>query len=122
MRNQVLQNYLSAGAKVRLLLVAAMGLVLAFMVLLSSQQAAAQSVLQEPYGLSRDEIVSQLGSSYKEVPVAGGIAANGHILEVFVSPDGLSWTIVVTRPDGMSNVIAVGEDWSSFTALKGMPI
>jgi len=127
MRNRTPRFCVSANTTVRLLLIAAMGLVLAFMVLLNSQQAAAQSVIQEPYGqepygLPRGEIVAQLGDSYREAPVAGGIAINGNILEVFASPDGLSWTIIVTRPDGMSSVIAEGEGWSFITALDGMRI
>jgi len=35
---------------------------------------------------------------------------------------GLSWTIVVTRPDGMSSVVAPGEAWSFIGTRKGMPI
>jgi hypothetical protein len=39
------------------------------------------------------------------------VQANGHLVEVFASNDGTSWTIVVTRPDGWSCIVAVGEDW-----------
>lgn len=109
-------------ATVRLLLTAAMGLVLVFVFLLSSQQVTAQNVFREPYGSSRDEIVAQLRDSYQEMPVAGGIATNGNILEVFVSSDGLSWTIIVTRPDGMASVIAEGEGWSFITAVEGLRV
>lgn len=107
---------------VRLLLTAVMGLVLAFIFLLSSQQVTAQNAVQEPYGSSREEIVAQLGDSYQEAPVAGGIATNGNILEVFVSSDGLSWAIIVTRPDGMASVIAEGEGWSFITAVEGLRV
>ena len=122
MRYQSLQFRLSPDAAVRLLLTALMGLVLAVMVMLSSEQAAAQNAVQQIYNFSRDEIVTQLGDRYKETPVAGGIAANGNILEVFPSADGLSWTIIVTRPDGTSSVIAEGEGWSFITAVKGLRI
>lgn len=107
---------------VRLLLTAVMGLVLAFIFLLSSQQVTAQNAVQESYGSSREEIVAQLGDSYQEAPVAGGIATNGNILEVFVSSDGLSWAIIVTRPDGMASVIAEGEGWSFITAVEGLRV
>ena len=122
MRNQTQQIRLSADTTVRLLLVAVMGLVLAMMLLVNSQQASAQSYDQELYGLSRDEIVTQLGDHYKEVPVAGGIAADGSILEVFASPDGQSWTIIVTRPNGTSSVVAEGESWSFLTAIAGIGV
>ncbi len=113
---------LTLDAAVRLLLMAAMGLALAGMVLVSSEQATAQSAVVGPYDVSRDEIVAQLGTRYKETPVAGGIASNGNVLEVFSSADGLSWTIIVTRPDGMSSVIAEGEGWSFITAIKGLRV
>jgi hypothetical protein len=122
MRYQARRFPLTPDKTVRLLLTAVMGLVLAVMVLLSGEQAAAQSAVQQPYGISRDQIVAQLGARYKEVPVAGGIATNGNILEVFSSADGRSWTIIVTRPDGMSSVIAEGEGWSFVTAVKGLRV
>ncbi len=46
--------------------------------------------------------------------VAMGLVSNGSINEVLASKDG-SWTIIVTRPDGMSCVVAAGEAW------EGMP-
>lgn len=122
MKYQTLRIHLTPATTVRLLLTAVLWFVLALIVLLSSQQAIAQSAVQEPYGYSRDEIVAQLDESYKEAPVAGGIATNGNILEVFASPDGLSWTIIVTRPNGLSSVIAKGEGWSFIAAVEGLRI
>ncbi len=122
MRLPALRLRLSPDATVRLALTAVMSLVLAVMVLLSSHQAMAQSAVEQPYGLSRDEIVAELDARYEEAPVAGGITANGTILEVFASPDGRSWTIIVTRPDGMSSVIAEGEGWSFVETLKGLRV
>ena len=124
MRSPALPIRLSPDTMVRLLLTTVMGLVLACLGFLSSQQAAAQGFIrgQEPYGLSRNEIVAQLGENYTKAPVAGGIVANGSVLEVFASPDGFSWTIIVTRPDGTSSVIAEGEGWSFITAVKGLRV
>ena len=127
MRNQTQRIRPSADTFVRLLLTTVMGLVLAIMLVLNSHQASAQSSDQTPsdqelYGMSRDEIVAQLSTHYREAPVAGGIAANGSILEVFTSPDGLSWTIIVTRPNGVSSVIAEGSDWSFIAAIRGLRV
>lgn len=113
---------LTPDTAVRLMLTAVMAVVLGIMVLLSSEPAAAQSAAQAPLGFSRDEIVAQLGERYNEAPVAGGIAANGSILEVFSSADGQSWTIIITRPDGRSRVIAEGEGWSFINAIKGLRV
>ncbi|NNE82781.1 MAG: hypothetical protein HKN28_02305 [Alphaproteobacteria bacterium] len=127
MRYPVLRIRLSPDTKVRLLLTAVMGSVLAFMLVLDIQQATAQDLgqeynAQEPYGLSRDEVVANLGRAYAETPVAGGIAANGNILEVFASPEGDFWTIIVTRPDGMSSVVAEGGGWTFINALDGLRV
>ena len=119
---QALRICPTMDATVRLLLTAVMGLILAFMFLLNSQQVTTQNVVQEPYGSSRDEIVARLGDSYKKVPLTGGIATNGNILEVFTSADGFSWTIIVTRPDGMSSVVAKGKGWSFITAVEGLRV
>ena len=127
MRYQALRFRPTPDTTVRLLLTAVMSLVLAVMVLVSGDPVGAQSAAtvpysQEPSGLSRDEIVAQLDGSYQEAPVAGGIAADGNILEVFASADGLSWTIIVTGPDGSSRVVAEGEGWSFVTADTGLRI
>ena len=54
-----------------------------------------------------------LNQKYSEAPSAVGVQANGHLVEVFASNDGTSWTIVVTRPDGVSCIVAVGENWET---------
>ncbi len=122
MRYHAIRTRLTPDTTVRLLLTAVMAVVLGVMVLLSNDPAASQSALHQPYGFSRDEIVSQLGERYKEVPVAGGLATNGNILEVFSSADGRSWTIIITRPDGRSRVIAEGEGWSFITVVEGLRV
>ena len=62
---------------------------------------------------SHAELTEMLNQKYAEQPSALGVQANGHLVEVFVSNDGASWTIVVTRPDGWSCIVAVGEHWES---------
>ena len=59
----------------------------------------------------RDEIVSALESRYGERPVAAGLAGERAIVEVFAAPDGATWTILLTRPDGISCAILAGEAW-----------
>ncbi|MBO6784565.1 MAG: hypothetical protein JJ899_15020 [Alphaproteobacteria bacterium] len=81
--------------------------------------AGAQSP-SDPTGMTtRSEIADYLGRTYDEEPVAGGLGANGAVLEVFTSPDGESWTLVMTFPDGRSQVVAVGEDWLSLAKARG---
>jgi hypothetical protein len=53
----------------------------------------------------------QLSEKYAEVPVALGVANNGGVMEVLSSPNGTTWTIVLTMPNGQSCMIAAGDDW-----------
>jgi hypothetical protein len=62
---------------------------------------------------SHADLAKMLGEKFAEQPSALGVQANGHLVEVFVSNEGTSWTIVVTRPDGWSCIVAVGEHWES---------
>ena len=59
----------------------------------------------------RDEFLTGLSDRYEEKPVAVGLANTGQILEVFRSRDGATWTIILTDPEGISCLAAVGEDW-----------
>lgn len=64
----------------------------------------------------RVDIIDTLQKRYQEIPVSMGLAGNGGIVEVFASQKG-SWTILLTRPTGVSCVVSAGEAWES---LKGI--
>ena len=67
----------------------------------------------------RADIVERLAAQYDEKPVRVGVVGQATILEVFVSGNG-TFTIVVTRADGISCLLAAGTDWQSApTASKG---
>lgn len=68
---------------------------------------------------NRDEIVSALESRYGERPVAAGLAGERVIVEIFAAPDGATWTILLTRPDGISCAVLIGEAWRSTLNLDG---
>jgi hypothetical protein len=76
-------------------------------------QAQSASAAVTPACHSHTDLAEMLDQTYAEQPSAIGVQANGHLVEVFVSNDGNSWTIVVTRPDGWSCIVAVGENWES---------
>lgn len=59
----------------------------------------------------REEVVRALESQYGERLLASGLAGERVAVEVFVRPDGASWTIVLTRPDGTSCAILAGKVW-----------
>ena len=60
----------------------------------------------------RKSLLAKLHTGYDERPVAVGVASTGNLVELLISTDG-TWTILVTRPNGIACVAAVGEDWQA---------
>ena len=65
----------------------------------------------------RNVIVDRLGSKYSETSVSMGLANDGSMIEVFASPAG-TFTIIVTRPSGVSCIIATGDAWETVPGMK----
>ena len=58
----------------------------------------------------REAVLNNLEETYSEVPVSRGLASNGSVIEVVVSPSG-SFTILYTMPNGLAGVMVAGESW-----------
>lgn len=58
----------------------------------------------------RQDVVDKLKQTYDEQPSAIGITHAGAVVEVFTSPAG-TWTIMITRPNGISCLAATGQNW-----------
>ena len=71
---------------------------------------------------SRTDLTAMLNERYAELPSALGVQADGQLVEVFVSENGSSWTIVLTRPDGWSCIVAVGQHWESLPGAVTDPL
>lgn len=69
----------------------------------------------------RPAVMSQLENKYSEKPVAIGVANNGGIVEVLTTKEGNTWTIVITLPNGMTCLVAAGEDWETFSQVAFGP-
>ncbi|MFQ5763877.1 MAG: hypothetical protein ACE5GT_03020 [Rhodospirillales bacterium] len=65
---------------------------------------------------SHRTVSENLNKSYAEAPVSMGVTAGGGIVEVFASPEG-TWTLVITQPNGVSCLIAAGQDWENLPKL-----
>jgi hypothetical protein len=63
----------------------------------------------------RASIIESLDQKYKERPNAFGISGEKTLFELFTSEGG-SWTILMTRPGGVSCIMAVGQSWEEFPA------
>lgn len=66
----------------------------------------------------RNEIVPLLKDAFGEVQAWRGLSSAGHLMEVFVSPAG-GWTILLSRPDGVSCLVDEGKAW--VTVQTGTP-
>jgi len=71
---------------------------------------------------SRADLTEMLQQKFAEQPSALGLQADGQLVEVFVADDGASWTIVLTRPDGRSCIVAVGRHWESLPGPINGPL
>ncbi len=69
---------------------------------------------------ARDGLLTQLESKYGEVPVAIGVA-DGALIELLTAKDGITWTIILTSPQGLSCLIASGEGWRPLAPVPSGP-
>ena len=61
-----------------------------------------------PYEKMRND----LWSVYKEKPLGHGISKEGELTQLFISPDGGTWTIIHIKPhSGLACPRAYGTDW-----------
>ena len=66
----------------------------------------------QPFCAERSTVLAGLEKKYQEEPIHMGLASNGYVMEVLVSPS-RSFTIIMTRPNGLSCVMAAGEAWEN---------
>lgn len=64
----------------------------------------------QPMCAPREQVVARLSQEFGEVPTAPGLMGNGNLMEITTAPSG-TWTVLVTRPDGLSCFVASGDGW-----------
>lgn len=57
----------------------------------------------------RDKVVDKLATDYGESRQSIGLGRDNAVVEVFASPTSGTWTITVTRADGMTCLVASGQ-------------
>lgn len=62
-------------------------------------------------------IIARLHTGYHESISALGLSATGGVMELYTSEDG-TWTLILTQPNGMSCLVAVGEGWQDIPSVK----
>lgn len=61
----------------------------------------------------RDRVVAHLAAKYSETRRSVGLAANNMVLEVFASEETGSWTITVTSAQGITCLVASGQNFQA---------
>jgi hypothetical protein len=88
---------------------------------------AAPAYAQEepPKCADRTKLIEALADKYGEVAQGWGILSNGSLLELFVSEETGTWSILTTEPGGVIACFsAAGEMWDGTieTPAKGDPV
>ena len=65
----------------------------------------------------REKVLTTLEKKYAEVPVSIGLASNGTVIEILASDKG-SFTILTTRPDGVTCLVSAGNNWQDLNRRK----
>lgn len=76
--------------------------------------------MAQPICAERTDVLKQLQKAHSEAPTALGTTASGLVVELLSSDTG-SWTLIATRPSGVSCLIAAGENWQPVEQLAEGP-
>ena len=87
---------------------------LALLVVLHGAPAAAQMACG-----SHASLIAQLDMKYGEVRLGWGLAGSSVIIEVWVSEETGTWTILEVYPSGIACVGATGDGWQTDENPKG---
>lgn len=68
----------------------------------------------------RDGVLEYIEQKFAETPRALGITGSGQVVELLTSDDG-SWTLIATRPNGVSCMMAAGEGWETVERVAEGP-
>jgi hypothetical protein len=82
-------------------------------ILMTSFLASFPALAQQPPCGTREEVLNVLSEKYHEIPIAGGLANNGALIQLLTSADGATWTIAMIQPNGFACLLATGENWQA---------
>jgi hypothetical protein len=69
----------------------------------------------------RQAFVEKLSSVFHETQEAVGVINGQTILEIFISPQGKTWTVIATGADGYSCLLYSGKDWQQDDSATALP-
>ena len=59
-----------------------------------------------------DTVLDRLQKTYGELPVGIGVTQQGDLLEIVAAAGG-SWSVIISKPNGITCLVAAGEGWRS---------
>src|SRR5215510_10745421 len=59
----------------------------------------------------RSDVLTKLAVDFRERPASVALTNDGQLLEVMKSDSKLTWTILITNPNGVTCLVAAGESW-----------
>ncbi|WP_424933165.1 hypothetical protein [Amaricoccus macauensis] len=77
---------------------------------LAAPQLAAETRTTRPCA-ERSKVIERLEDRYGETLQSLGLQENSSLLEVYASDSTGTWTILITRPDGVACLVASGQSW-----------
>lgn len=86
------------------------------LILLAAFLFIAPPISAAPEGLvcvSHDDWEESLYMGYQENVIGAGMTAGGIFMELFASPGGETWTVLITYPAGLTCGFASGEGWTT---------
>ncbi|MFN0113762.1 MAG: hypothetical protein ACKVPY_03705 [Paracoccaceae bacterium] len=86
-----------------------------FLALAAGPALAAQQCAQ------REQVLKVLADRYGETRRSVGVAPNAAIMEIFASDSTGTWTITVTTPNGMTCLVASGENFEAVAEAPAKP-
>lgn len=81
------------------------------------------SAMAMPHCGDRDHVIASLSETYSERHVASGFQSAAGLMEIWASDTDGTWTILLTRPDGKTCIMASGTHWleNNMVPVSGEP-
>lgn len=82
--------------------------------ILAGVMLAGPASAQDPC-FPRGDVAAALDEGYGERVVARGLSKDGAMVELFATPGGSTWTLIITTPGGNACPLEAGKVWNKVT-------
>ena len=79
--------------------------------------APAQAMLCAPH----KAMLAWVETAYRERPMVRALTSRGYMIEVTVSADGATWSVLLTGPGGPTCMVSHGTDWQPLAVPPNGP-